>query len=53
MGRVKDWLMEMEEDAQYLGREDWIEKHGETQLDVYNEVQQELFLMRSQDYNAE
>ena len=53
MGGVKSWLMDMEEDAQYLSREDWIEKHGETQLDVYNEVQQELSLMRSQDYNAE
>ena len=53
MGRVKSWLMDMEEDAQYLSREDWIEKHGENQIDTYDEVQQELSLMRSQDYNAE
>ncbi len=50
--------MDMEEDAQYLSREDWIEKHGETQLDVYyvskviqEKYEEKLSLMRSQDYN--
>ena len=53
MGRVKDWLMDMEEDARVLTREDWIEKHGENQIDTYNEVHQELYLIRRQDHDGD
>ena len=37
MGKVKDWLIEMEEDASCMTREEWMTKHGETVVDVYDE----------------
>ena len=30
MGKVKDWVIEMEEDASYMTRQEFIDKHGET-----------------------
>jgi len=38
MGRVKDWLIEMQEDAAEMSREEWMEKHGESAVEVYNDV---------------
>ena len=35
MGKVKRWLMEMEEDALIMPLDEWINKHGETQKHVY------------------
>ena len=37
MGKVKDWLIEMEQDAECMSREEWMTKHGETVVDVYDE----------------
>ena len=29
MGKVKDWVIEMEEDASYMTRQEFIDKHGD------------------------
>jgi len=42
MGKVKDWVIEMEQDALYLTREEWTDKHGESAVEVYNKIQAEL-----------
>ena len=34
MGKVKDWVIEMEEDASYMTRQEFIDKHGETVIDI-------------------
>ena len=39
MGKVKAWLMDMEEDAMSMTREEWCDKHGESLIEVYNEGQ--------------
>jgi len=41
MGKVKGWLMEMEEDALIMPLDEWINKHGETQKHVYVSVNAE------------
>ena len=38
MGRVKDWLMGMEEDATCMSLDEWISKHGEWNKTVYETV---------------
>tara|TARA_Y100001951_G_C11251869_1_gene246940 strand:+ start:799 stop:984 length:186 start_codon:yes stop_codon:yes gene_type:complete len=38
MGKVKAWLMEMEEDAAEMTRDEFIEEHGEYQVDVWDRV---------------
>ena len=38
MGRVKDWLIEMQEDAAEMSRDEWMTKHGETVVEVYDDV---------------
>ncbi len=47
MGKVKDWLIEMQEDAMCMTRDEWVDKHGESVIDVYNDLnrnkQGELF----------
>jgi len=47
MGKVKDWLIEMQEDAACMTRDEWVDKHGESVIDVYNDLhknrQGELF----------
>ena len=47
MGKVKDWLIEMEDDAMCMTRDEWVDKHGESVIDVYNDLhknrQGELF----------
>jgi hypothetical protein len=42
MGKVKAWLMDMEEDAMSMTREEWCEKHGESLIEVYNEARQKF-----------
>ena len=39
MGKVKDWLIEMEEDASYMTRQEFMDKHGETVVEYYDELQ--------------
>lgn len=40
MGKVKAWLMDMQEDALEMSRDAWIEKHGASNAAVFDEVQQ-------------
>ena len=42
MGRVKDWLIEMQEDAAEMSRDEWMTKHGETVVEVYEDVQRNI-----------
>ena len=37
-GKVKAWLMEMEEDAVDMTRDEFMDKHGEYQVDVWDRV---------------
>ena len=39
MGKVSDWLIEMEEDASYMTRQEFMDKHGETVVEYYDELQ--------------
>ena len=39
MGKVSDWLIEMEEDASYMTRQEFIDKHSEAVAEVYDEMQ--------------
>ena len=46
-GKVKAWLMEMEEEAAEMTRDEFIDKHGEYQLDAWdcvNEVDAESYV---------
>lgn len=38
MGKVKAWLMDMEEDAIDMDIESWCAKHGESVVEVYHEA---------------
>ena len=42
MGKVKDWVIEMEEDASYMTRQEFIDKPGETVAEYYDELQLQL-----------
>ena len=42
MGKVSDWLIEMEEDASYMTRQEFMDKHGETVAEYYDELQLQL-----------
>ena len=42
MGKVKDWLIGMQEDAMWMSRDSWAAKHGASNLRVYDEVQEEM-----------
>ena len=38
MGKVKSWIMDMEEDAIDMTLEEWTIKHGESLIEVYHEA---------------
>ena len=42
MGKVKAWLMDMEEDAMSMTQEEWCDKHGESLIEVYNEARRKF-----------
>ena len=42
MSRVKAWLMSMEEDAEVLTAQEFLENHGERNMDIWSKVQWEL-----------
>ena len=42
MGKVKAWLMDMEEDATHLPKDEWIRKHGQAREYIFDKVQDEL-----------
>ena len=35
MGKVKDWLMDMEEDASWMSINEFLDKHGRSNQEVY------------------
>ena len=46
-GKVKAWLMEMEEDAAEMTRDEFIDKHGEYEADIWdcvNEVDADSYI---------
>jgi len=46
MSRVKDWLMDMEEDASWMSLNEWLDKHGRSNQEVYETIngeQQDIF----------
>jgi len=38
MGRVKDWLIGMEEDALVMTREEWVSNYGADLIKIYEDV---------------
>ena len=42
MGKVKAWVMDMEEDAIAKTVEEWCEKHGESLIDIYHEARRKF-----------
>jgi len=51
MSKIKDWLMDMEEDATSMPRENWVQKHGTNQEHVFDRVQGELEELGQGDLN--
>tara|TARA_R100001244_G_scaffold112672_1_gene83379 strand:- start:209 stop:394 length:186 start_codon:yes stop_codon:yes gene_type:complete len=42
MGKVKAWVMGMEEDAEVLTAQEFVEKHGQMNIDIWSKVQWDL-----------
>jgi hypothetical protein len=42
MGRVSDWLIEMEEDAGHLTKDEWIAKHGSQRKEIWDKAHGEI-----------
>ena len=42
MGKVKAWVMDMEEDAIDMTVEEWCAKHGESLIDIYHEARRKF-----------
>ena len=42
MGKVKSWIMDMEEDAIDMTIEEWTAKHGESVIEVYHEARRKF-----------
>lgn len=38
MSRVSDWVLEMEQDAAEMNKEEFIKKHGKSQQDIWDKV---------------
>ena len=36
MGRLKDFLIDMQGDAEYMARDEWIAKYGKRHVDIYD-----------------
>ena len=51
MSKIKDWLMDMEEDATSLPREEWVQKHGTNQEHIFDRIQGELEELGQGDLN--
>ena len=41
MGRVSDWLIGIEEDAPWMSRKDFIQKHGASSIEVWEEARED------------
>lgn len=48
MSKVGQWVFEMQEDAYYMSREQFIKTHGASQVGIWDRVHQEEF-----DYEPE
>lgn len=42
MSKIGNWVLEMQEDAQWCSREVFIRKHGLSQVVVWDEVQRQM-----------
>ena len=42
MGKLNDWLIGREEDATWMSREEWSYKHGTSNVDIYDRVNDEI-----------
>ena len=40
MSKTGQWVLGMQEDAQFLSRDSWAAKHGSSNLRLYDEVQE-------------
>lgn len=49
MSKMGQWVMEMQEDAVSMTQEDFVNKHGVSQKNVWEEVQDEEFDIESLD----
>ena len=38
MGRFKDWVMEMQDDAMDMELQEFVDKHGEVNIDIWRDV---------------
>ena len=47
MGRVKDWVIGMQEDAMWMSRDSWAAKNGAQNLQLYDAVQDEMTEQRA------
>ena len=43
MGRMKDWLIDMEDDATHMDRGSWEEKHGSSNVDIFHGIQMDMY----------
>ena len=47
MSKTGAWYLDMQEDAENLTKDDFIKKHGEHNLDIWNEVNEDVEIMQS------
>ena len=40
MSKTGQWILSMQEDATWMSRDSWAEKHGSSNLPLYDEVQE-------------
>lgn len=42
MAKVKSWLMDMEDDATYMSKSEFVKTHGERYADIWERVNYEM-----------
>ena len=47
MSKTGAYYLDMQEDAENLTKDDFIKKHGEHNLDIWNEVNEDVEIMQS------
>lgn len=52
MGRVKDWVIEMEEDAIWMTEKEWCAKHGQHLIEVFHDARREAWVDSLEDDDA-
>jgi len=38
MGKFKDWVMEMQDDAMDMKLQEFVDKHGEVNIDIWRDI---------------